>query len=67
MKSMVKTFYVRINRNVIESYQELSENINKYAEKNCLYIYDIKYDTQYSDAIIANVIFSDIPKELWLL
>ena len=67
MKSMVKTFYVKITKNVIESYQELNENINKYMEKNCLHIYDIKYDTQYSDAIIANVIFSDIPKELWLL
>ena len=67
MKSMVKTFYVETNRNVIESYQKLSEDINKYTEKNCFYIYDIKYDTQYSDVIIANVIFSDIPKELWLL
>lgn len=62
----VKTFVESIRDSKSDCYSLISANINKYAEENSLYVQSIHYD-RLNDAIIANVVFSIIPKEMWLL
>ena len=62
----LKMFIGSINRTISETYGDLDEDINKYAKEKDLYIKSIHYD-RLSDVIIANVLFSDIPSEMFVL
>ena len=62
----LKMFIESICRAISETYEELDEDINKYAKEKDLYIKSIHYN-RLDDAIIGNVLFSDIPNELFLL
>ena len=51
-----------------DSYEYINEKINNYAKEHDLIIKEIYYDRwQNTHSIIANVLFSDIPNELFLL
>ena len=70
--TIVKTFIAsyECNQDTSGYYERLNEQINEYAEKNNLYIKNIMYESfeRFSRfAILANVIFSTLPNELWLL
>lgn len=64
----VKTFHEEIGKyeRYSDKYKSLNEQINKYTQEKDLYIKSIHYD-RLSDVIIANVLFTDIPNELFLL
>ena len=62
----VKMFYTTSGDTRSDMYEYLDEKINNYAKENNLIIKSIHYD-RLSDAIIANVLFTDIPNELFLL
>ena len=49
-----------------ETYQSVNDKVNKYAKNNNLFIEDVKY-IEHGDVLIANVLFTDIPNELFLL
>ena len=49
-----------------ETYGKIDEDINKYVNDNNLIIKDIYYE-RFDDALVANVLFSTLPNELWLL
>lgn len=49
-----------------ETYARLIKDINKYAKENDLYIKSVYYDRM-NDTIIANVLFSNIPEEIFVL
>ena len=48
-----------------EGYLQVNEKINEYAEKHDLLIQSIQY-INYEKEIYANVIFTAVPKEIWL-
>lgn len=62
----VKMFIESIYNEKSEAYKRLVEDINKYAKEKDLYIKSIYYD-RLNDVIIANVLFSDIPSEMFVL
>lgn len=62
----VKTFKSANTSTKITDYEDVNKQINDYAKNNDLSIKNIYYD-RLSDCVIANVIFSIIPNELWLL
>jgi hypothetical protein len=61
----LKTFYHNSNT-WHQTYQNLNDEINKYARNNNLFIKNVKY-LEKGNVAIANVLFSDIPNELFLL
>ena len=63
---MLKTFCGYGSNKKSEMYNEVNEQINKYAKHNNLYIKSVHYE-RFSDAVVANVLFSEIPNEVWLL
>lgn len=62
----VKTFKSENTPSKSKDYEDVNEQINEYAKNNDLVIKNIYYD-RVSDCVIANVIFSTLPNELWLL
>jgi hypothetical protein len=62
----VKMFKGGIYSAISETYENLDKDINKYAKEKDLYIKSIHYD-RLNDVIIANVLFSDIPSEMFVL
>ena len=62
----VKMFIESIYDEKSEAYKRLAEDINKYAKEKDLYIKSVHYD-RLDDAIIANVLFSNIPDEMFIL
>ena len=62
----VKMFWTSSGGTKHDMYEYLNEKINDYAKENNLIIKSIHYD-RLSDTIIANVLFTDIPNELFLL
>ena len=61
-----KMFIESIYNKKSECYERLNKSINDYADEHNLIIKSIQYD-RLDDAIISNVLFSDIPNELFLL
>lgn len=62
----VKTFKSTNTSAKSKDYEDVNERINEYAKNNDLIIKNIHYD-RVNDCVIANVIFSTLPNELWLL
>ena len=62
----VKTFKSANTSTKTEDYEDVNKQINDYAKNNDLVIKNIYYD-RVSDCVIANVIFSKLPNELYLL
>ena len=62
----LETFTRNIHNKKSETYERLTEDINKYAKEKDLYIKSIHYD-RLDDVIIANVLFSNIPDEIFVL
>lgn len=62
----VKMFWTSSGGTTHDMYKYLNEKINDYAKENNLIIKSIHYD-RLSDVIIVNVLFTDIPNELFLL
>lgn len=62
----VKMFWTSSGGTTHDTYKYLNEDINDYANKNNLIIKSIHYD-RINSIIIANVLFTDIPNELFLL
>lgn len=62
----LKMFKGSIYHAISETYENLDKDINKYAKEKDLYIKSIHYD-RLNDVIIANVLFSDIPSEMFVL
>lgn len=62
----LKTFTESILNKKSETYERLAEDINKYAEEKDLYIKSVHYD-RLGDAIVANVLLSNIPDEIFVL
>lgn len=48
-----------------EGYLQVNKKINEYAEEHGLLIQNIQY-INYEKEIFANVIFTVVPKEIWL-
>lgn len=62
----LKTFTERIYNRKSETYECLAKDINEYAKEKDLYIKSVYYD-RLDDVIIANVLFSNIPDEMFIL
>ena len=62
----VKMFWASIGSATHDRYEYLNREINDYAKENNLIIKSIHYD-RLNNVIIANVLFTDIPNELFLL
>lgn len=62
----VKTFTSANTSKKSKDYEDVNEQINEYVKNNDLIIKNIHYD-RLTDCVIANVIFSTLPDELWLL
>ncbi len=62
----VKMFWTSSGGTIHDIYEYLNEKINNYANENNLIIKSIHYD-RLNGTIIANVLFTDIPNELFLL
>lgn len=62
----VKMFWTCSGGTIQEVYEYLNIEINDYAKENNLIIKSIHYD-RLNCTIIANVLFTDIPNELFLL
>lgn len=62
----LKCFMYKLNKRWSETYEKINVDINRYANDNNLIIKDIHYE-RFDDALIANVLFSTLPNELWLL
>ena len=62
----VKTFTSANTSKKSKDYEDVNEQINEYVKNNDLVIKNIHYD-RLNDCVIANVIFSTLPNELWLL
>lgn len=62
----VKTFKSKNTSKKSKDYEDVNKRINEYAKNNDLIIKNIHYD-RVNDCVIANVIFSTLPNELWLL
>ena len=48
-----------------EGYEQVNKKINDYADENGLIIQDVQYWTT-DKYVYANVLFSEVPKEVWL-
>ena len=64
--SELKMFIESMCNTKSETYKRLAKDINEYAEEKDLYIKSVYYD-RLEDAIIANVLFSNIPEEIFVL
>jgi len=62
----LETFTIRIGDAKSETYKRLAKDINKYSKEKDLYIKSVHYD-RLDDTIIANVLFSHIPDEIFVL
>lgn len=62
----VKMFWTDSGSTTHDMYEYLNREINDYANENNLIIKSIHYD-RLSGTIIANVLFSDIPSEMFVL
>ena len=62
----VKVFWASSGGTTHDTYKYLNRDINDYAKENNLIIKSIHYD-RLVNVIIANVLFTDIPNELFLL
>lgn len=62
----LKTFWEYRTDSWSDTYQYINESINKYAKDNNLIVKHFEYE-RLSDGIIANVLFSEIPSELFVL
>ena len=64
--SELKMFIESMHNTKSETYKYLAKDINEYAKEKDLYIKSVHYD-RLDDAIIANVLFSNIPEEIFVL
>ena len=62
----LKTFIELVYHTKAETYKRLAKDINKYAEEKDLYIKSVHYDSL-DDVIVANVLLSNIPDEIFVL
>lgn len=64
--SELKMFIESIHDKISDTYECLAKDINEYAKEKDLYVKSVHYD-RLNDAIIANVLFSNIPDEMFVL
>ena len=62
----LKTFNESVPDSFHQSYEDINKSINKYAQEKGLYIKTVHYD-RFRDKVVANVLFSTIPDELFVL